>query len=249
MLDCGAECVPKSLSVAGAPRTRLWLPVVGALVETAQGFVLLDGGFSRAFLADSEAQVRVYRGGPPPRPPEEDPVAALGLSRADVALGAVSHLHCDHSGALRPLAAAGKRIAIHADELAFAQSRATLDDGYYAPDFEGLDSAWRVLDGDAELADGVVALATPGHTPGHLSFRVDLRETGTWLLAFDAADLGENLADRTPPGWTALPEDAERAAASLARLCSEAERLEARLVPGHDAAFWRAVRHPPGGHR
>src|SRR5437667_10019815 len=87
MLDYGAECVPKSLSVAGAPRTRLWLPVVGALVETAQGLVLLDGGFSSAFLADAEAQARVYRGGPPPRRPAEDPLGALGVSRADVALG------------------------------------------------------------------------------------------------------------------------------------------------------------------
>jgi len=248
MLDYGAECVPKSVSVAGAPRTRLWLPVVGALVETAQGPVLLDGGFSAAFLADAEAKARVYRGGPPPRPPAEDALGALGVLPGDLALAAVSHLHCDHTGELRPVAAAGKRIAIHADELAFAQSRATIEDGYYAPDYEGLDAAWHVLDGDTELADGVVALATPGHTPGHLSFRVDLPQTGTWLLAFDAADLGENVLEGTPPGWTALPEDAERAAASLARLRGEAERLDARLVPGHDAAFWRAIRHPPGGH-
>ena len=29
----------------------------------------------------------------------------------------------------------------------------------------------------------------PGHTPGHMSYRVDLPESGTWLLAVDAADL------------------------------------------------------------
>ena len=234
----------------GAPREPLWMPVIGVLVETRHGLVALDTGFSRRFLDDGGACDRVYRGGPRPRGIGDDPFAAalagLGRVPAEVALAAVSHLHCDHSGGLAQLVHA--EVAIHRDELAFARS-ATLDDAYYAPDYLDPEPRWRELDGDTELADGVVALATPGHTPGHLSFRVDLPESGTWLLAFDAADLAENVRDGVPPGLTARPEDAERAAASIARLRAEQERLDARLVPGHDAAFWRAVRHPAGGHR
>jgi hypothetical protein len=41
-----------------------------------------------------------------------------------------------------------------------------------------------------------------------MSYRVDLPETGSWLLTMDAADLGENLNDRVPPGPTADPADA-----------------------------------------
>jgi N-acyl homoserine lactone hydrolase len=253
MLDFGAECVPKSLSVRGAPRDPLWVPVVGALIETRQGLVLLDTGFSRRFLSDHEASGRVYRGGPPPRgrsgEPLESALAGLGHAISDISLAAVSHLHCDHSGGVPLLAGAGVSVSIHQDELAFARERAALEDGYYAPDFRDPEPEWRAIGGDAELADGVTALTTPGHTPGHISFRVDLPETGTWLLAFDAADLGQNLVDGTPPGWSAVPEDAARAEESLARLISLGERLDARVVPGHDAAFWRAVRHPDGGHR
>jgi glyoxylase-like metal-dependent hydrolase (beta-lactamase superfamily II) len=139
-------------------------------------------------------------------------------------------------------------VAIHRDELEFARNEATLRDGYYGPDIDsGVD--WRPFAGDHELAEGVWALETPGHTPGHVSYRVDLPETGTWLLAVDAADLSENLNERIGPGIAAVPGDESRALASLERLVELASSLDARLVPGHDGAFWRAVRHPPGGHR
>jgi N-acyl homoserine lactone hydrolase len=92
-------------------------------------------------------------------------------------------------------------------------------------------------------------LCTPGHTPGHLSYRIDLPESGTWLFAVDAADLCENINERIPPGWCADPADAVRAEASLERLLRDAEELDARLVPCHDQALWSALRNPAGGWR
>lgn len=253
LLQLGEECVPKSVSVAGAAREPIWCPIVAVTVETDEGWVLLETGIGRRFLDDGAAQDAVYRSGPRPRGLEGEPLetalAAVGLAVTDIALAAVSHLHCDHTGGIPLLAAAGVPVAVHRDELAFARAGAGPAGGYFPPDFAEREPWWRILDSDADLVPGVRALETPGHTPGHVSFRVDLPETGTWLFAFDAADLAENLNERRPPGWTALPGDANRAAASLDRLLREAEDLDARLVPGHDGAFWRAVRHPPGGHR
>ncbi|HEV2743657.1 MAG TPA: MBL fold metallo-hydrolase, partial [Rubrobacter sp.] len=168
---------------------------------------------------------------------------------ADFVLAAVSHLHVDHTGGLRHLAEADVGVCVQAEELAFAFEKAGLTEAYYRPDYTDAGIDWRELDGDTVLAPGVHVLSTPGHTPGHMSYRVDLPETGSWLLAMDAADLGENLNDRVPPGPTADPADAGRAEASLRRLLAERDLLNARLVPGHDTAFWRAVGHPPGGHR
>ena len=101
------------------------------------------------------------------------------------------------------------------------------------------------------MAPGVSVLATPGHTPGHSSLRVELPETGTWIFAADAADLGQNLLDRVPCGYCAggTPNDEAAAARSLERLLSEAAEADARLVPGHDQLMLNAVRHPRSGHR
>jgi len=252
LLQFGSEPSPKSISVRGAHDGIIWCPIVGAAVETDAGWVLLETGIGRPFLDDADARRAIYQSREQPWGLEGHPLvtalAEIPLAVRDLSLACVSHLHIDHSGGVRLLAEAGVPVAVHHRELDFAQSRAGVEHAYYAPDYDG-PVDWRVLEGDTELAPGVWALETPGHTPGHLSYRVDLPETGTWLLAVDAADLAENLNDRVAPGWSAEPDDVIRAEQSLARLLDEAERLDARLVPGHDQAFWSAVRHPPGGHR
>jgi glyoxylase-like metal-dependent hydrolase (beta-lactamase superfamily II) len=245
MLHFGAEPSPKSISVRGGPDRIIWCPIEA-------GHVLLETGIGRSFLDDEPARRAIYQSEEQPwglaGEPLETALAGVGLRVDELALAVVSHLHCDHSGGLPLLARAGVPVVIHADELAFSRT-AGLAEAYYAPDYHDPEPEWRPVDGDAEIAPGVTVLATPGHTPGHLSYRVDLPASGTWLLAVDAADLAENLDDRVPPGSCASPGDEPRAETSLHRLLAEAERLDARLVPGHDEAVWTMVRHPEGGHR
>ena len=252
LLQYGQEPVPKRISVRGAGDDLLWEPIIGIAVETAIGWVLLETGIGRAVLDDGAALAMLYPGAEKPWALDGNPLDAalhkVRLSISDLRLAAVSHLHCDHSGGVRRLAAAGVPICIQGEELEFALQRASPTDGYYPPDFTGAVD-WRELGGDAEIAPGVYALSTPGHAPGHMSYRVNLPESGTWLFAVDAGDLAENFTDRKPPGQTVLEGDLPRAEASLQRLLDESAELKARLVPGHDQLFWDAVRHPAGGYR
>ncbi len=273
----GAERVPKSLSIASPAGDMLyWEAILGAVVETTDGWILLDTGMSRAAHESPTITAAYRRGGDgieteerawhlEPAPPDAagwnwilpgDPLvtglAGVGLQPEDLLLAAVSHLHVDHSGGIPTLTRAGVPIAIHARELAFARSGAVGDaEGFHRPDWTEPGTRWQELDGDADLAPGVRAIATPGHTPGHVSFRVALPQTGVWILTGDATDLAQNLLDRVPCGSCAggTPADDQSAHDSLERLLGQARADHARLIPTHDPIVANAVRHPPGGHR
>ncbi len=252
LLQFGQEPVPKRISVRGAGDELLWEPIIGVVVETDEGWILLETGIGRAVLSDAGALDILYPGGDKPwaveAPPLTTALASVGLKVSDIHLAAVSHLHCDHSGGIIELAAAGVPVAIQHEELEFALERGTPSLGYYPPDFMHA-VEWRKLSGDADLAPGVKALSTPGHAPGHMSYLVELPDSGTWLFAVDAGDLAENFTERKPPGQTVKPDDLTRAAGSLDRLLAIKRENGGRLVPGHDQLFWDAVRHPAGGHR
>lgn len=176
-------------------------------------------------------------------------LAELGLAVTDLHLAVISHLHWDHAGGIGELAAAGVPVALHADEIAFARSDLPrFADGFDRADWAAAGDALVPLDGDTEIAPGLTVLATPGHTPGHVSLRVDLPATGTWLLPADAADLAQNFVDVRPCGSTTGGEPGQ-AEASLHKLLDIAEATRARIVCGHDPVLTRAAEHPPGGHR
>ena len=259
LLQYGAECVAKSMSVLGGDDKPRWVPVIGIVVETDIGWVILETGFSRKALTDDAALAAIYGEklgtDAATRPwglagePFEAALERVGLKISDIALAAVSHLHIDHSGGLPLLAAAGIPVVIQKRELQFALEEADVAHAYYKPDYVGQGIDWKVIEGDVEIAPGISSLLTPGHTPGHMSYRVDLPETGTWIFAVDAADLAQNLFDPVGIGWTATPEDAAKVLPSIHKLIDEASRLDARLLPCHDPIVWKAVGNPKGGHK
>ncbi len=150
----------------------------------------------------------------------------------------LSHLHLDHTGNLEHFRHA--RVTVQRAELGYAQSDAA-PDSFVRSDYAG-DFDWNLLDGDAELMPGLHALSTPGHTPGHMSFRLALPNTGTVILTADAGDLSENFARELLPGDLT---DETAALASIRRLKGEAERTGGALFLGHDPAFIQTIKLCP----
>lgn len=252
VLTLAHEYSPRRYSLDGGGDEVLRLPVTSALVQTQAGPFLLDTGLNPALFRRAAEAAAIYPFGDPEFPTEGDPLldalARCGVGPGDLAGVAMSHLHIDHAGGLRHLVG-GPPVYVARRELDFGLGRAGPAEAYWRPDYDlpGLD--WRPFDGDTTLAPGLDALATPGHTPGHLSFRVRLRETGTWLLAMDAIDLQEGIDRDVPVGWSADPADGPARRSSHDRLVALAAAEGARLVPGHCPVTWPRLKAPPAYYR
>jgi glyoxylase-like metal-dependent hydrolase (beta-lactamase superfamily II) len=248
LLTLGWEELPKSVSVHGAPvGERLREPVPGVLLECDGGWLLLDTGFNTALIRDPALRRRFHPGPgyrpvlPGPGEPLEEALAGAGIDLADVHAVAVSHLHNDHAGGLKHFAG---RVPVHVQgaELAYGLSGHPEPEAHsiYRIDFDDPRIDWRRAEGDVEIAPGVTAVLTAGHTPGHQSFVVDLAGGGGFVFAFDAADLTENIEhERAIGGFIGVT--AEETIEPIRRLKRIAAERGYRLVPGHDPQVWPAL--------
>ena len=117
---------------------------------------------------------------------------ALGIAPGDIDIVIDTHLHDDHctgnfrldaEGARKPAFPNAEYLvqrreyqdAIAPDE----RTRATYSPENFVPLFES--GQMRLLDGDSQIAPGLTARLTPGHTPGHMSLRI---ESGGQCAAF-----------------------------------------------------------------
>ena len=225
-LTLGSERVPQSLSLEdGSDDVELELPVCGALVRAPAGWVLLETGMA----GESGTLVRE--------------LGRCGVRVQDLALAALSHFHVDHGGGLELLRDAGVPVHVQRRELAFARTPAARDQDYVGvPD--GVD--WVEHDGDGPIAEGIDAVFTPGHTPGHMSYRVRLAHRA-YLLAIDAIDLQEGIDRDVPIGSSADPADAPKRRRSHDRLVALARAEGAELVAGHCPVTWPTRPGPPDG--
>ncbi|QPC81861.1 MBL fold metallo-hydrolase [Phototrophicus methaneseepsis] len=141
----------------------------------------------------------------------------LGVSPADIDLVINTHLHGDHCTGNTILTEEGELAAAFPNAEYVVQRREYEDASHpnertratYIPfNYEPLlaSGQMRLLDGDSELAPGVHGIVTPGHTPGHMSVRLESQgqhaaficdlasyavhfERLSWMTAYDVEPL------------------------------------------------------------
>jgi glyoxylase-like metal-dependent hydrolase (beta-lactamase superfamily II) len=249
-LTLGWEDLPTSVSIHGGPAERLREPVPGLLLLSDGGWLLLDTGFNTALIRDPALRSR-YHGDPLIQPvlpgpgePLEEALGEAGIEIGNIHAVAVSHLHNDHAGGLKHFAG---RVPVHIQqaELRYGTSGHPEPErnGMFRVDYDDPRIDWRLADGDAEIAPGVTAVLTAGHTPGHQSFVVDVDESaggGGFVFAFDAADLTENIDGELPVGGM-IGVPPEVTVQQIRRLKAIAAERGYRLIPGHDPVAWPAL--------
>jgi N-acyl homoserine lactone hydrolase len=250
VLLCGFEILPKTISTRGrGGRFILSEPVCVYLLDTASGWVLLDAGMNPANGRDpARMQEKFWRlSMTAPVIPDghllETQLAQLGVRFEDIGHVILSHLHYDHCGDLRRFPHA--RISVQRREYTHAfgaePGMAYFRDEYDDPRFQ-----WDLKDGDWEAQPGLRLIDTRGHTQGHQSAIVELPESGTLVLPFDAGDLQENFDEEVLPGEAC---DDEAALRAIRRLKGLIRADRSTLLLFHDPVAIQRMRLAPECYR
>lgn len=227
------------------------IPVPWFLIKHPQGNVVVDGGNAIEAAIDKRGHwgkvADIY-----------DPVMAVSencvdqLKMVDVAPHDVryvlqSHLHLDHTGAVGRFPRA--QYFVQRSEYDYAFKPHWFSAGaYIRSDFDRPGLNWKFLGGEVTdnfdlFGDGTIRMIfTPGHSPGHQSFLINLPKSGPILLTIDAAYTQDHWDNRALPG---LVVSSAQAADSVAKLHKIAAATGATVIPGHDPQAWAGVRKAP----
>jgi N-acyl homoserine lactone hydrolase len=235
----------------------IWLPIPAFLVEhPSAGPLLVDTGFHPSVASGVRASMGplgplLYR----VRMTREQTLAAQletrGVAIGDVRTVVMTHLHIDHASGISELPDA--TFAIDRREWEAAGERGGTPKGYVRRQFDHAFD-WRTIDYEAPeidsyatfgrsidlFGDGSVRLlSTPGHTRGHQSVLLRLREREA-LLTIDAAFTRKTLAGQAMP---MILDDAHRFRRSLHEIQHYIEQApDALVIPGHDAGAWAELK-------
>jgi len=232
------------------------LPVQAFLVEhPGAGLVLIDTGFHAAVAVDPR-QGMGRLGGLIFKDLRMDSEQAVpgqlrerGFSPDDVKTVVLTHLHSDHASGIGQFPDATFVVSSVEWE---AAAEGGVTDGYMQRQFDHAFD-YRLLDFESDAADSFASFGrsldlfgdgsvrivfTPGHTEGHCSVVLRLRERDV-LLTGDAAYTQKTIADSALPARMA---DEHRFRRSLREIQLYIEQNpDALVIPGHDMPAWRRL--------
>ncbi len=233
------------------------------LVRHPRGAFLIDASLGSGTAADLEASPWWFRWNfksAAQAAPLAQLVRSAGIDPASVTRVLVTHAHWDHTGGLAELPNA--RVSMSAAEadwilgrsgpppaIAMAQHVVAVRDridrlDFAGPSFGGFPASQDVF-GDGT----VIAVPSPGHTPGATSYFVRSGSDRTWLFVGDAAWVKEGFEEPATKGRLAsllADWDRARTAESLGIIHAVHRSGAAWVVTSHDARTWMEIRRCDG---
>jgi glyoxylase-like metal-dependent hydrolase (beta-lactamase superfamily II) len=216
-----------------------WVPVYAWAIEHSEGVIVVDTGaathlkslprwhpffqFSVRFDIEPEQEI-----GPQ--------LKKLGIGARDVKTVVLTHMHIDHDGGLAHFP--HSRILVSSDELTRTAGIAGAIRGYL-PDqwFDPQSIAWQpsaygpfAYSAPISSTGDIIAVPTPGHTPGHVS--VIVRDgAGQIMLAGDTSYLESTMLRGIVDGVSPNESVARATFANIQALCSQRPTV---YLPTHD---------------
>lgn len=244
VLDCGTLVYnrPEFYNLSRDEVKDTNMPVTCYLVVHPKGTLLYDTGLSDSLVGRplyeniqmgyAQIKFNTLRG----------QLADIGVGPKTIDYLVISHWHFDHTGNANDYAGA-KWLGYQAerDEMFGTEARK-------APTFQDYSalehSKFQAISGEYDVfGDGTVkVIPTPGHTPGHSSLFVKLKNTGPVVLS---GDLYHYEEERT---LNRMPDREKTAGTPESRAAVEAlvQKTGANLWVGHSMEFFKNVRKAPG---
>ncbi|HEV8496189.1 MAG TPA: N-acyl homoserine lactonase family protein [Gemmatimonadaceae bacterium] len=162
-----------------------------------------------------------------------DLLAQLKLTPTQVKYVGISHYHGDHTGQASLFPQATLLIGKGDwDVVTDPKSASTVNPATFANWTTGGGKVEPVVGDKDVFGDGtVIMLNTPGHTPGHHSLLVRLKEMGNVLITGDLAHFRENYEGNGVPTFNT---DRAASLASISRFKTIATNLKATVIIQHD---------------
>jgi glyoxylase-like metal-dependent hydrolase (beta-lactamase superfamily II) len=157
------------------PKGQVTIPFNPMVINTGSKLVVIDTGNGLAAFEQSKGAVGQMNAN----------MTAAGIDPRQVDIVLISHFHGDHMNGLKKqdgsLVYPNAEIKVPAAEWAFwsDEANASKANGFNKTNFPNVKKAFDGLadkvtkfEWDKEVAPGITAVGTPGHTPGHTSFVV-----------------------------------------------------------------------------
>ena len=191
------------------------------LIKRGDEYMLWDAGHA------------LTAGAPAPKVSLVDQLAQINIKPEQIKYMGISHYHADHTGQAASFPSATLLIG-KGDWDGITAPKPNV--GANVAPFTHWISGGGKLDastGDKDVfGDGsVVLISTPGHTPGHRSLLVRLKDMGPVLITGDLSHFQENYAMNGVPGFNFHRADS---LASLDRFKTAAVNLKATVIIQHD---------------
>jgi N-acyl homoserine lactone hydrolase len=146
---------------------RIILPIYTFAIKGGDRKILVDTGIED-FMPSQEIEEQVGF----PIMQFEDALATIGWKPEEIDIVIHTHLHNDHCE--NDVLCSNAEVYVQQAEIDFFNNPHPIDHRYYPDVLEGVNL--KIIDGDAEIIDGIEVLFTPGHTPGGQSVVVETSE-------------------------------------------------------------------------
>ncbi|MFB6470172.1 MAG: N-acyl homoserine lactonase family protein [Vulcanisaeta sp. AZ3] len=229
---------------------REWvlIPIMAAVVEHTDGYILFDTGISPDYMKTH--QKGVIEAFPIEKFSDENrlerQLALLNLKPEDISFVVLSHLHIDHVGQASLFKDSKTPLIVQRKELEYALTSLWMGKyGAYDPaDLDPLRGAnWVPIEEPSfELLDGIMLEFTGGHTPGHQAMVVDVGNGKKFIFTGDFLHLPQEL-DLESKGW--LLGDALEFENYVKRIKTRLVTKRYKLIITHDPELWNKYPKAP----